>query len=103
MSVRRQLHFGAFMRPASIHTWRYPGAWPDMNFNLAHMKESIRKLEHAKFDGFFDGRPHGGAECADRCTQEKPYHDLVRAVHAVVGLVAGNRAHWPCRHRLDHL
>jgi len=40
MSVRRQLHFGAFMRPASIHTWRYPGAWPDMNFNLAHMKES---------------------------------------------------------------
>jgi len=51
----RQLHLGAFMRPASIHTgaWRYPGAWPDMNFNLAHIKESIQKLESAKFDAFF--------------------------------------------------
>ncbi len=28
---RRQLHLGAFMRPASIHTgaWRYPGAYVD--------------------------------------------------------------------------
>ncbi len=55
MSQPRQLHLGAFMRPASIHTgaWRYPGAWPDMNFNLAHIKESIQKLERAKFDAFF--------------------------------------------------
>ena len=55
MSSRRQLHLGAFMRPASIHTgaWRYPGAWPDMNFNFAHIKESIQKLESAKFDAFF--------------------------------------------------
>ena len=52
----RQLHLGAFMRPASIHTgaWRYPGAWPDMNFNLAHTKESIQKLEAAKFDALAD-------------------------------------------------
>jgi len=55
MSSRRQLHLGAFMRPASIHTgaWRYPGAWADMNFNFAHIKESIQKLERAKFDAFF--------------------------------------------------
>jgi FMN-dependent oxidoreductase (nitrilotriacetate monooxygenase family) len=55
MSSARQLHLGAFMRPASIHTgaWRYPGAWPDMNFNLAHMKRSIQTLERAKFDAFF--------------------------------------------------
>src|SRR5829696_5465413 len=55
MSSARQLHLGAFMRPASIHTgaWRYPGAWPDMNFNLAHMKRSIQVLERAKFDAFF--------------------------------------------------
>ena len=55
MSSRRKLHLGAFMRPASIHTgaWRYPGAWPDMNFNFAHIKESIQKLERAKFDAFF--------------------------------------------------
>jgi alkanesulfonate monooxygenase len=43
------------MRPASIHTgaWRYPGAWPDMNFNYAHLKQSIQALERAKFDAFF--------------------------------------------------
>jgi FMN-dependent oxidoreductase (nitrilotriacetate monooxygenase family) len=55
MTSSRQLHLGAFMRPASIHTgaWRYPGAWPDMNFNFAHLKHSIQALERAKFDAFF--------------------------------------------------
>src|SRR5476649_2371426 len=55
MASSRQLHLGAFMRPASIHTgaWRYPGAWPDMNFNLAHTKQAIQTLERAKFDAFF--------------------------------------------------
>ena len=55
MTSSRQLHLGAFMRPASIHTgaWRYPGAWPDMNFNLAHIKQAIQTLERAKFDAFF--------------------------------------------------
>ena len=43
------------MRPASIHTgaWRYPGAWPDMNFNIAHLRHCIQALERAKFDAFF--------------------------------------------------
>src|SRR5258707_5920678 len=55
MTSPRQLHLAAFMRPASIHTgaWRYPGAWPDMNFNFAHLKHSIQVLERAKFDAFF--------------------------------------------------
>jgi FMN-dependent oxidoreductase (nitrilotriacetate monooxygenase family) len=55
MNRPRQLHLGAFMRPVSIHTgaWRYPGAWPDANFNLAHLKRLIRTLEEAKFDAFF--------------------------------------------------
>src|SRR4249919_1398660 len=55
MSSARQLHLGAFMRPASIHTgaWRYPGAWPDMNFNFAHIKQCIQTLERGKFDAFF--------------------------------------------------
>src|SRR4029079_4001784 len=55
MTSSRQLHLGAFMRPASIHTgaWRYPGAWPDMNFNFAHTKRCIQALERAKFDAFF--------------------------------------------------
>ncbi len=55
MTRSRQLHLGAFMRPVSIHTgaWRYPGAWPDANFNLAHIKRLIQTLEAAKFDAFF--------------------------------------------------
>lgn len=53
--AKRQLKLGAFMRPVSIHTgaWRYPGAWPDANFNFAHLKQLIRKLEAGKFDAFF--------------------------------------------------
>src|ERR1700675_1098760 len=55
MAAARQLRLGAFMRPASIHTgaWRYPGAWPDMNFNFAHIKQCIQTLERGKFDAFF--------------------------------------------------
>ena len=51
----RQLHLGAFMRPVSIHTaaWRYPGSFPDANFNLSHLKRFIQKLEYGKFDAFF--------------------------------------------------
>src|SRR5215470_17311945 len=50
--AQRQLHLGAFMRPTSLHpgAWRYPGAWPDANFNFPRMKTLIRKLEAAKFD-----------------------------------------------------
>src|SRR3954447_4594134 len=53
--TKRQLRLGAFMRPVSIHTgaWRYPGAWPDANFNFAHIKSLIRKLEAGKLDAFF--------------------------------------------------
>ena len=53
--AQRQLKLGAFMRPVSIHTgaWRYPGAWPDANFNFAHLRDLIRKLEAGKFDAFF--------------------------------------------------
>ena len=52
---RRQLRLGAFMRPVSIHTgaWRYPGAYPDANFNFAHLKCFIRTLERGRFDAFF--------------------------------------------------
>src|SRR5256884_2695110 len=52
---QRQLKLGAFMRPVSIHTgaWRYPGAWPDANFNFARIKQLIQKLEAGKFDAFF--------------------------------------------------
>src|SRR5258708_12617106 len=53
--AKRQLKLGAFMRPVSIHTgaWRYPGAWPDANFNFPHIRKLIQKLEAGKFDAFF--------------------------------------------------
>ncbi|KQO74983.1 LLM class flavin-dependent oxidoreductase [Rhizobium sp. Leaf262] len=49
------LHLTAFMRPVSLHTgaWRYPGAYPDANFNFGHIRSFIEKLEAAKFDAFF--------------------------------------------------
>jgi FMN-dependent oxidoreductase (nitrilotriacetate monooxygenase family) len=55
MTSARQLRLGAFMRPASIHTgaWRYPGAYPDANFNLAHLQQFAQTLERGKFDAFF--------------------------------------------------
>jgi FMN-dependent oxidoreductase (nitrilotriacetate monooxygenase family) len=55
MTNTRQLRLGAFMRPISIHTgaWRYPGAYPDANFNFQHLKRFAQKLERARFDAFF--------------------------------------------------
>ena len=55
MNQTRQLRLGAFMRPVSIHTawWRYPGGWPDANFNFAHLKHFAQTLERGKFDAFF--------------------------------------------------
>jgi FMN-dependent oxidoreductase (nitrilotriacetate monooxygenase family) len=55
MTQTRQLRLGAFMRPVSLHTgaWRYPGAYPDANFNFAHLKRFAQRLESAKFDAFF--------------------------------------------------
>src|SRR5207248_2871757 len=55
MRASRQLHLGAFMRPVGIHTawWRYPGAFPDANFNLKHLIRFAQKLEQGRFDAWF--------------------------------------------------
>jgi FMN-dependent oxidoreductase (nitrilotriacetate monooxygenase family) len=55
MKRHRRLHLSAFMRPVSLHTgaWRYPGAFPDANFNLEHLRTFARTLESARFDAFF--------------------------------------------------
>src|SRR6202000_445302 len=55
MPSARQLRLGAFMRPVSIHTgaWRYPGAYPDANFNFAHLRRFAQRLEGARFDALF--------------------------------------------------
>ncbi|WP_087005046.1 LLM class flavin-dependent oxidoreductase [Rhizobium sullae] len=53
--MAKSLHLTAFMRPVSLHTgaWRYPGSYPDANFNFDHIRSFIQKLEEAKFDAFF--------------------------------------------------
>ncbi len=55
MTHSRKLRLGAFMRPVSIHTaaWRYPGAFPNANFNFAHYKRFVQTLERGRFDAFF--------------------------------------------------
>src|SRR5438874_1849890 len=55
MRASRQLRLGAFMRPVGIHTawWRYPGAYPDANFNLQHLIRFAQKLEQGRFDAWF--------------------------------------------------
>ena len=55
MTASRQLRLGAFMRPVSIHTarWRYPGAFPDANFNFRPSKRFAQTLERGRFDAFF--------------------------------------------------
>src|SRR5260370_7194314 len=55
MTASRQLRLGAFMRPVGIHTawWRYPGAYPDANFNLKHLIRFAQTLERGRFDAFF--------------------------------------------------
>src|ERR1700753_2217835 len=55
MTQTRQLHLGAFMRPVSLHTgaWRYPGAFPDANFNFAHLARFAQTLERGRFHAFF--------------------------------------------------
>ena len=55
MTRSRQLHLGAFMRPVGIHTawWRYPGAYPDANFNLRHLIRFAQTLERGRFDAWF--------------------------------------------------
>src|SRR2546428_12024814 len=55
MTHSRTLRLGAFMRRVSIHTaaWRYPGAFPDANFNFAHYKRFAQTLERGRFDAWF--------------------------------------------------
>ena len=55
LASSHQMKLGAFMRPISIHTaaWRYPGAFPDANFNFTHYQAFAQTLERGKFDAFF--------------------------------------------------
>ncbi len=99
MSRSRRLRLGAFMRPVTIHTggWRYPGAWPDANFNFARLKHLAQRLEAAKFDAFFMAdhlavlnMPMAALKRSHTVTSFEPF-TLLSALAAVterIGLVA---------------
>jgi alkanesulfonate monooxygenase len=94
-----QLKLAAFMRPIAIHTgaWRYPGAYPDANFNLAHIERFARLLEAAKFDAFFMAdhlavlnMPVSALKRSHTVTSFEPFTLLSYLAHATerIGLVA---------------
>jgi FMN-dependent oxidoreductase (nitrilotriacetate monooxygenase family) len=99
MTTPRQLKLAAFMRPISIHTgaWRYPGAYPDANFNLAHIERFARRLEAARFDAFFMAdhlavlnMPTSALRRSHTVTSFEPFTLLSYLAHATerIGLVA---------------
>src|SRR3954471_7082115 len=55
MAADRRLRLRAVMRPGGVHTagWRYPGAYPDANFNLRHLIRFAQTLERGRFDAWF--------------------------------------------------
>jgi len=99
MPETRQLKLGAFMRPASIHTgaWRYPGAYPDANFNFHHMVRFVQTLERGRFDAFFMAdhlavlnMPLDALKRSHTATSFEPFTLLsaLAAVTSRIGLVA---------------
>jgi len=105
--TKRQLRLGAFMRPVSIHTgaWRLSRAWPDANFNFAHIQAADTK----------NSKPASSTRsswptiwpcsiCRFTCAQAQPYRDLVRARFTLLSALAGATDHIGLnRHGLYHL
>ncbi len=99
MESAKRLRLGAFMRPISIHTgaWRYPGAWPDANFNFDRIKQLAQTLERGLFDAFFMAdhlamldMPMAALQRSHTVTSFEPF-TLLSALAAVterIGLVA---------------
>jgi alkanesulfonate monooxygenase len=99
MAPPKQLKLAAFMRPISIHTgaWRYPGAYPDANFNAAHLERFIQTLERGRFDAFFMAdhlavlnMPLAALKRSHTVTSFEPFTLLSYLAHATrfIGLVA---------------
>jgi len=99
MAPQKQLKLAAFMRPISIHTgaWRYPGAYPDANFNAAHLERFIQTLERGRFDAFFMAdhlavlnMPIAALKRSHTVTSFEPFTLLSYLAHATrhIGLVA---------------
>ena len=87
------------MRPVSIHTgaWRYPGAFPDANFNFPHLVRFAQTLERGRFDAFFMAdhlavlnMPIDALKRSHTATSFEPFTLLsaLAAVTSRIGLVA---------------
>jgi hypothetical protein len=105
MRSSRQLRLGAFMRPVGIHTgwWRYPGAYPDANFNLKRLIRFARKLEQGCFDAWFMADHLAVLNMTIAGTQAQRDGDLLRSADLVVCTGDGDRASRPHRHGVDDL
>src|SRR5207248_695515 len=92
---------------------RYPGGFPDANFNFAHLKRFAQTLERAKFDAFFMAdhmavlnMPMDALKRSHTVTSFEPF-TLLSALSQVterIGLVAtGSTTFDPHKlHVLDH-
>jgi hypothetical protein len=106
MSTKRQMRLGAFMRPVSIHTgaWRYPGAWPDANFNFApHQAPDRQTLERGKFDAFFMADHLAVLNMPIEALKRSATVTVVRPADAAAGARHGDRAHRADRDGVHHL
>ncbi len=93
MSGSRQLRLGAFMRPVSLHTghWRYPGAFPDANFNFAHLTRFAQTLERGRFDAFFMADHLAVLNMPMEAAETQRHRHLLRSAHSAAGAGRGVR------------
>ena len=93
MAAARQLHLGAFMRPASIYTgaWALSRRLTDMTPNFAHIKQSIQALERAKFDAFFMADHMAVLNMPMDALKRSHTSTSFELVHAVVGALTSDR------------
>ena len=101
----RQLRLGAFMRPVGIHTgwWRYPGAYPDANFNFEHLKRFAQTLERGRFDAFFMADHLAVLNMPIKALRRSATVTSFEPLDPAVGAGGRDRAHRPDRDRLHHL
>ena len=105
MAHLRQLRLGAFMRPVSIHTaaWRYPGAFPDANFNFAHYQRFVQTLERGRFDAFFMADHLAVLNMPMAALKRSATVTSFDSAHPPPGAGHGHHAPGPDRHGLHHL
>ena len=103
MAADRRLRLGAFMRPVGIHTawWRYPGAYPDANFNLKHLIRFAQKLERGRFDAWFMADHLAVLNMPMAALEAQRDGDLVRSADPAAGAGDDDRASRADRDRLD--